>query len=280
MTAEKTIFLHVGLPKCGSTLIQETMRKNAGVLESRGFNAFTVREKEQCELFSLTSAVRAGRLTANDCDLSHLRQQISSFSGNIFISHEDFVFVPNNLFRNGDIFFRSEEVIALLARIRVELGIRIKASLVLRPETDWLTSYYIQTVQKGKSWGLDEFSKRSNLQSVSWRRLVNMIEAVGIECDQFSFQNIAKGQDIFVMSFLQDLLEVDEPFDIEIPDKIFNPSLSEAAVKIARAGNKALDSVEDRDALRRFLQAEFSSRSHTKLKPDWAKFGFSSTEVS
>lgn len=185
-------------------------------------------------------------------------------------SFEDCLFIPNNIFKKGDIFFKTPTVIEYLANFAKSQNLQLKLYFVFRVEREWLESYYLQTLQKGQHWSFSEFSERSEFKSVNWMRLLQMIRAEGVEVCIFNFDNIKKGQEFFLHDFFSHFLNIKIADQLKIPERRFNTSISGHVIEILKTGNKNLSSDLERQKLRRFLQENFPADRYGKAKFDWS----------
>jgi len=120
----KTLFLHIGAPKCGSTYIQRTALKNQRTLRDYGVNY------PHLGLGHPGNAAAIDQLTT-----PWVQNNISDFDA-LFLSHEDL--------------FAQAASARKLRNITKELDIKVHILCVIRPLSSWLRSDFSQSIRQAK----------------------------------------------------------------------------------------------------------------------------------
>ena len=261
-----TLVVHAGVPKAGSSLVQAATVANQALLAEAGWSALTYPAIKESATFRAVRGLLRKRPAPPDVDWDAIRVEFDR-SPKVFMSFEDFLFVPNNMFARRNLFHRTQRVLDFLAALQERVG-DVRIVLVLRDEKAWVESYYVQTVQKGRSWDFDEYLAASNLSSVNWAHLQELIRSRGLGLGTVGFDTIKQGQE----GFLHEVFATaGVPSPRTVPSKRFNTSYSPAAIEIARTANRVLERPEDRKGVRHFLQRSFSAKTHGKYRPEWPK---------
>lgn len=129
----------------------------------------------------------------------------------------------------------------------------------IRPQADFLQSYYLQRVHQGDFMTFNQFLDDIDLDTISWRPMVECMK------DTFGAKNviildfnlIKMGQMAFIQHFLDVTvgkgINVDEDYE-----EVHNPSISDRGLQIALRVNPLLRKGETGN-VRRFLQTHFSN---------------------
>ncbi len=137
---------------------------------------------------------------------------------------------------------------------------RCKILLSIRPQPDFVESYYLQTVHQGGHQLFSEWVKGIDLDRLSWRPVVAALHA-GFGPDRvqvIDFRIVKQGEEAFVRHALN---RVDPTLAVpmgELPEAR-NRSISAQGLDMALAVNPHLKVPTERHALRRFLQKNFSN---------------------
>lgn len=120
----KTLFLHIGAPKCGSTYIQRTALKNQKHMRDHGVNY---------PHLSLGHPGNAGAI--DQVTTPWVQQNIANFDA-LYLSHEDL--------------FAKATSARKLRNITQELAMDVHIICVIRPLTSWLCSDFSQSIRQAK----------------------------------------------------------------------------------------------------------------------------------
>ncbi len=251
MSARPQLYLHVGLPKSGTSAVQRWCRENQTALQQQGL--------------SYPSTLRAPNSDKHDMIVPILRDAASAEpleemfrstrSGRLILSNEG---LTNHLYDF------SEAALANFRRISSHMDTTV--ILLQRPRQAWLRSYHKQCVinpDNGASplWGTtktaDEIANHPRvaaLMNISELRqnLGRAFEANQVRCIDYAASNwFDLFRQIIGIRGLNTLPRV-------------NQSLDDRAVDVLRHGNHILKTHQDRQILRSLLQ-HFTQNTHSEL---------------
>ncbi len=129
----------------------------------------------------------------------------------------------------------------------------------IRPQWDFLQSYYLQTINQGGCQTFSQFIQTIDLDQLSWKPLIAALrKAFGADkVSVLDFRTIKDGQDKFLGKFVSDFISPDIEVDLDYA-AVHNPSLSERGLQLALGINPLLKSTES-GLFRKFLQQHFSN---------------------
>jgi len=172
ISMKKRLFLHVGMPKCATTTVQDFLATHAGDLAARGIHYEFHRQNrvnDQGNAGQLAADLLRGDTTAADALLA------------FFLRHDgDVILSSENLFGLA----RSALIQEVIERIRT-LGFEVGIICFLRRQDMWIESDYKQHVKGGVDWrdGIDallQFRSEKQVLNYNWM-LVNWAKSVGRE---------------------------------------------------------------------------------------------------
>lgn len=253
MAREKVAAFHIGAHKTGTSVLQQYLKRQAAALAGQRLNVLTRAELGKYvswgEALVESPERLVGRLTEFMAD--------SRFDV-LFGSNENALGRPFLRGARGGFYPRGPRNIRALART-IRGDCRPRIFLSVRPQADFLESYYLQTVHEGSSISFRRWLDHIDLDRLSWHPLVQALndwfgpENVHI----IDFRTISDGQDVFIRRFLSAL---GDRYDHQVRfTATVNRSYSEKALRMALAANPYLAGSPDRAALRRFLQQHFSN---------------------
>jgi len=250
MDAETVVF-HVGAHKTGTSLLQKYMRDNRRRLQLRGI--YYLARSEMNDL------VGWGRPLVEHPEA--LDARISAITGNLLYrtlvtSHENTLGRP--IASGGDHMYpKAAPMVDALGRLLAPY--RSKVFLYVRPQAEFIESYYLQLIHQGNTFTFAEWIDSLDLDRLSWVPLADMlIEALGGErVEIIDFGEIRLGQNRFIESFFR---RIDPSFDFEVDYKPRrNPSVGDKGLRLALAANPHLKTGAEKKAMRVFLQKRFSN---------------------
>lgn len=253
---QQQVVYHVGAHKTASSLLQKFMRDNRDVLRRRRIYYLSRSE--------LNDLVGWGKklLTRPEALEGRIAEVLANpWYRTVVISHENTLGPP---FKEGagHLYPRGPELAEQLARALQRWPSR--AFLYIRPQDEFIESYYLQRIHQGHRQSFAEWLEQIDLEAVSWRPVADaLVEHFGAERVQVvDFGLIRQGQNAFIADFLR---RVDPANRIE-PDyrPVRNASISDKGLKIALAANKHLRNDWERKAMRTFLQKHFSNRRYPR----------------
>lgn len=255
-SAEKIAAFHIGVHKTGTSVVQNFLSDQRKLLRRK--RVLWVRRRD------LSAAVGWGRaLVADPAPVTAWLEQLrrNPFFLTLVGSYENLVGHPFVDGTRGRLYPRVERnVTALAAAMHAAPGVRAKVVVSLRPQAQFLESYYLQTVHQGGHESFDRWLDKVDLDALSWRPLVSVLgEAFGpgnVEVVDFRLMATA-GQEEFLRHLLA---RVDPRLDFPVTYAAErNRSLSSRGLQMALAINPFLETGEERKAVRTFLQTNFSN---------------------
>lgn len=250
------VVYHVGAHKTASSLLQKFMRDNPALL--RQHQIYYLSRSE------MNDRVGWGKklLTRPDLLESRIAEAFEEpWPRTLVTSHENTLGPP---YKEGapHLYPRGPEIVEQLAKTLRRWPAR--AVLYIRPQDEFVESYYLQRVHQGHCQSFAEWVDQLDLHALSWRPVVEaLVEHFGADrVEVVDFGLIHHGQDAFIADFFR---RIDPALEIE-PDyrPIRNPSISEKGLRIALAANPHLRADWERKALRTFLQKNFSNRAYRR----------------
>lgn len=253
------VIANIGAHKTGSSLIQTHFRSNRAHYEERGLAILTRGEA--------SAAIGIGGVLKKDPGI--LKNKIERrirLTGNrvLFFSYENILGRPFGskvgLYVGG--------LKSMGAFRQAVAGCDVRIAYAIRPQWEFVQSYYIQRVHEGYFLPFEEFLREIDLDRISW---VPLIEGLRTEfgeenVDVFDFGEIRKGQAEFVARLVR--TSISEDLEVApIDQNVHNASLSERGLEIALRVNPLLTPGTGEAAkVRQFLQAHFSNRSEPRPK--------------
>lgn len=245
------VFLHLGAHKTATTLLQRTLFINREYLQDKGVQIILLRQTVQL-LGSWASGLCEDPSVLSEA-LADLKK---SGAKKVIISCEDLLGMP---FKRGvkGLYPTSPKRFSALAKALA--GHDVTSIVYIRPQDEFLESWYLQTINMGNFHSFEDWLKLIDQNSISWKTVIDNVRMslrpgkVIVE----DFRNIRKGTEEFVMRFLAHL---EIPYPLKIPkSETHNVSLSEKGLKIALLVFPFLDNAE-RITMRKFLQSKFSNK--------------------
>lgn len=255
----KTVVLHVGAHKTGTSLLQKYMRDNVQLLRrhriwylSRG---------------SMNNYVGWGDKLLRDPDplARTIRQTLRIPWFKLLIaSHENTLGRPfaKDALDSSHLYPRAPEIIDALGELLRPY--RPKIFLSIRPQDQFLESYYLQSVHEGRYETFEAWLDKIDLDAVSWIPIANkLFDTFGRDrVEIVDFRLIKQGQDAYIKHFFT-RIDPRYSFNVEYPARR-NPSISDKGLRMALAANPHLKSGQERKLLRKFLQKHFSNLRHPR----------------
>jgi hypothetical protein len=253
------LVLHVGAPKTGTKLIQKTLRANGSRLAENGVDVLL---RDAYNSLAEGASVRWRRGRA-DVDVhvavgDALRARLEE-APTVLVSHEDLLGPIASFRQGGRLYPDAAQVLrSLIARGRPD---SVTITLSVRSPDRYVESVYLQLVRVGSTMRFDEYLRPIQPHQLSWLDLARRIEAAaGVVPIVRYFETIHAGARGYVRQFFDDLaLGISPIFPFRIDQQ--NRGYSDVAMRIALAANAEL-SAADRRLLRRFLEENFSNRTH------------------
>lgn len=225
METSKTVFLHVGHGKTGTSAFQAYLARAKSVIESNGFsypypNHITLEAARNLK-------VTSGNLAVNT-DLqrkSWLQKQVLS-AINADNSSHTFIFSSENVFHHLDPLFEATETLS-------KSNIKVKILLSVRNPLDMLESEYQQLVKRhGYTETIDSFALSRNFRCDHTYRssqVIRKAEALGLSYALFNYSTLRRQ----VISALADAIGIEALYPVEsLAQETVNRSLSAAELQL------------------------------------------------
>ncbi len=251
-----SVVLHLGAHKTASSLIQKFLRDRPE--EAARLHLGVVGRSEGNRLFgwgdkTVTRAARTRDRIAELLAEPHVHQ--------VVISHENALGRP--LRAGGDSLYPDARALAAdLAEVCQPWSTRI--IWYVRPQHEFLESYYLQTVHQGGTATFAQWTRHLDLAKVSWRPVVDAL-AQAFGDDRLvvaDFSEIELGQKVFLERFLRRVNPSSQP-EVHYRARR-NPSIGDVGLDIGLALNGHLESADERKAVRTFLQSRFSNHRYPR----------------
>lgn len=248
----KLVALHVGAHKTGTSVVQRYLRENEELIAGR-----RVKYLRRAHLSQMIGW--GERLVA---DPEPLRARLAKFGWDpryrvLVGSYENLVGRPFTREGKGALYPNAPRNVEALAR--AVHGHRCRVLLSIRPQADFVESYYLQTVHQGGHETFAEWLRLVDLEALSWRPIVAaMHRHFGPEnTEVVDFRRIREGQEAFLRHVLARL---DSRLDAPVGyPAVKNRSVSARGLAMALDANPHLKTGAERGALRTFLQTHFSN---------------------
>ena len=247
----KTVVFHAGAHKTGTSLLQKYMRDNRRRLQMRGI--YYLARSEMNDL------VGWGRSLVEHPE--ELEARISGILGHLMYhtlvtSHENTLGRPAAP-GGAHLYPRAAPMVETLGRLLAPY--RAKVFIYVRPQVEFLESYYLQLIHQGNTFTFAEWIGSLDLDRLSWVPLTDMlIETLGGDrVEVVDFGEIRLGQNEFIQRFFR---RIDPRFDFKVDYKPRrNPSVGDKGLSLALAANPYLAGSDEKKAMRVFLQKRFSN---------------------
>lgn len=252
----KSLVLHLGAHKTGTSLLQKFMRDHRFELSKQG--AYYLRRSEMNDL------VGWGRHVREHPELleARIRAALTPRRHRLLIaSHENTLGRPI-VSGAPSLYPRAAPTVEAL-RDAVD-GYPVRIIFYLRPQADFVESYYLQLIHQGKDYSFERWLETVDLDALSWEPVVQTLRSSFGDKNVriMDFTAIRRGQNAFIEEFLS---VADPSLKVEVNYRsIRNPSIGDKGLQLARIGNRFLKTSEERKAMRVFLQKHFSNRDYPR----------------
>jgi len=250
------VVVHVGAHKTATSLVQKFLRDEPQQAIPRGLRYIS--RAETNELIGWGDKVVAAP--------SLLRTRIgeeccTTGARYVFVSHENTLGEP---FVAGQPGLYSDAARCVKGLAKALRGFDARIVLSIRPQAEFLESYYLQSIHEGGHLTFNEWLAGIDVDSISWLPVVEAItSAIGVDrLVIVDFRDLRLGQDAFLRGFFERAmpgLEIDPHYDT-----VRNPSISAKGLQMALAMNQHLADAHERKAARKFLQQHFSNRKYDR----------------
>jgi hypothetical protein len=264
----KSLVLHFGAHKTGTSLIQKYLRDKEALCTKAGIVAMPRGDGDKF--------IRWGNAKDLETGAQELRDSIAKADAGgakyYVISHENTLGRP---FRSNALHIYPH-VARNIADLKNVIGDRpIRVIYYIRKQAAFLESYFLQTVHEGAWHDFDGYMKDLGTQGFSWAPLYDAFCRVfgseNVVLRSFD-QDIAEGQAVFLQRFMESFTSADlSAFKGFEYGPVRNPSVGDRGLELASGINPLLQNANERKLFRKFLQEHFSNRDFprpTLLSPE------------
>lgn len=255
-SSPKRFVFHVGAHKTATSLVQKYARDKESEIE-----AFGIRYIPRSDM---NDFVGWGKhiVSAGPDFKARIEEEMALDSTRlVFTSHENTLGRPVMADRPG-LYPRAPKNLKMLHEVLDGLDVCIV--LTIRPQVDFLESYYLQLIHEGHYMTFREWIETIDLASLSWRPLIERARALygSDNVIVVDFRDIKAGQNEFLANFFR---RIDASIELTPNYRpVRNPSISEKGLGIALAANRFLTTGDERRVMRKFLQKHFSNRDYPR----------------
>ena len=229
----KSLYIHIGLHRTGTTTLQRLLRDQREKLEEKGVSLVLRRDMRAHENLDMR------RLYASRWwrpkKTAPIMDGLAALGGNsVIVSEEGLPGIMPGI-RN----MRAYPTIDTFAKKIAEFSGRfdVQPRLMLRRQDKFIESVYAFRVSRGMNMSFREFIKKVPTADLDWRRFTKAFEKAGLKNSEFHVLEAALGD-----AFAEQLIDMFGLSGvIEVPEKLTrgNGRQREEALKLALALNKA-----------------------------------------
>jgi hypothetical protein len=250
------VVYHVGAHKTGTSLVQSYLADNRRPLRKQNVTYLTRGTLENWVRGLDGGSDDPGELNRR-LDEAFLRRP----EGIVLASYENTLGPPFSSKRAG-LYPRAPERAAALHELLANHSTKILFGI--RPQSGFVESFYIQTVQQGGHQTFAEWFDNLDLDELSWRPIVDtLVSTFGRDAvEVIDFNLIRNGALAYLRGFLDRVDPNVELDGSEAPRD--NASLSDKGLRIALAANPHLTDKDERAEMRKFLQEQFPNTKYPR----------------
>jgi hypothetical protein len=247
---KKTVVAHLGAHKTATSLVQKYFREKKKYYADQGVACLTRSE--------ISPFISWGDRVIEDPSVlaKGIKKKTRKSTGStILFSNENALGKP--LRDKPGLYPSHAKIIPAFAKALNDFQPRIVYSI--RPQWEFLESYYLQMVHQGYFLTFNQFIDEIDLTQLQWSPIIDRLnETFGKEnVIVLDFGLIRQGQDVFLADFIKRCISPNVKPDLEY-DEVHNASISDRGLQMALRINPLLKAGET-GVVRRFLQANFSN---------------------
>ncbi|MCB0399592.1 MAG: hypothetical protein KDD26_08230 [Winogradskyella sp.] len=244
----KSIYIHIGTHKTGTSSIQKTLIENQGILKKEG--------AKYINLYNFEQAQAIMELEEEDSDISlklqnFLNSQVSEIYNKYIICCEYLSGNPKKLYQN------SLTIAKVLHKSLSDFDEK-KIFVALREQEQFIQSIYTQYVHQGEDFSIDTFLDETKLKNIKWTQFVQNYQSVfgshNLICVPYDQKVLERRNVLNLFGEFCDIL-----FLKDLNLKTLNHGYSKEAMEIAKACNPELNK-EEQKILRYVLQENFGKQ--------------------
>lgn len=240
-----TIYIHAGLPKTGSTYLQNGLQalSAAGKLKHVGYPVLS--ESKEFSNIGSGNGVTLSDVILKPESEEVARRQLEAIVAQL-MKLADPAATPDLLLSSENFFFAQDDGFAILKETLLKYCQRVKLIIAIRPLREWTYSVYMQRV-KGHGFAEDYDVEWLMHYCSTFDRCFASLERRGVETIAFPYQE----KDL-LRTFLG-LIGEDEALAKQVPDVKVNRSLSHEELELVRRVNHYFNN----DVLSRMISEDF-----------------------
>ena len=246
----KILVAHLGAHKTATSLVQKYFKDKKDYYDDQGVLALT--RSEVSPFISWGDQIMENPWKFNKFLHSKAKRATGKY---ILMSNENALGRPFK--ERPGLYPDHTRIIPAFAKVMHGFQPRIVYSI--RPQWEFLESYYLQRVQQGYFLTFSQYVAEIDLKQISWLPLIAQLrEAFGADnVLVFDFGLIRKGQEVFLSEFVKRAISPDVTPDLNY-GQVHNASLSDRGLQMALRINPLLKP-DETGIIRRFLQENFSN---------------------
>ena len=251
----KTLYLHPGSPKGGSTWIQDFCIKNRQNLEIQNFEY--IHDFRELDFECLMGDNHSAFFNGLD---NKILKKLPQNSEKVFLSYENVLGDP--LFKEG-LFAMAPTIAKNLTPINNSFS-KTVVIWIYRPIGSLLLSVYNQRKKQGAKLTFENFTSMIEQRDYDSRFLIEALRVLSqnAEIHVFNFSDLQARPKRFLRNFFNLMhTSLDENFDLTSPQR--NPSVREEGLKVLEFAKDVLDQ-QEYNALRQFMQAKMPKTEYSK----------------
>lgn len=258
------LVLHLGAHKTGTTLVQESLRRDRKRLAGRGWTTALRGKFEPADDRRLL-AWRLNKIPLEDLRDLYAGIARSLKGDRVVVSEEELLGGVASFRRTGVFYPAAGEALGLLLDVfRPET---VTVVYHVRRQDTFVESVYSQLVKVGNDQTWSSFTTGIETWPLRWTPVLEALTATvgrdAVTCRYF--EDIRLGTEDFLRTFYRDALLPIEP-DLGDGLDAVNGGLSGPALVIARLANQVLSDQRERYEVRRFLEERFPASTHGKAR--------------
>lgn len=257
--SEKTVICHLGAHKTATSLIQKYFADKRKEYRKLGVSA--IPREDISKASSWGTKVVSNPKALRNLVSSHLDRDGIDYA---LMSYEDMLRRPFIDEETGLYPRRHQPLQAMADALK---GYKVKLVYFIRPQVDFVPSYYVQLIQEGGYFTFEQFLEKQDLDQLSWQPVVDsFVKTFGEDNVHIGdFRTIKEGQEKFLKRFVEALMPgVDGDYEY---GSVHNVGLSARGLHIALRINPLLKrdkATRETRKVRNFLQENFSSLNEPK----------------
>jgi len=251
---KKSIFVHIGTHKTGTSITQKTLIENSDALRKEGV--------KYINLYNFSKATTIVELETKDALLvEELKAYVNSY---IDDSYNKYIICCEYLSGNPKLLYQNVLAVAELLHESLAEFEEKKIFVALRKQEQFIQSIYTQYVHQAEDVPIETFLEKTKLEHIKWSRFIEKYESVfgtqNMICVPYDKQVLEKKN---ILNLFGEFSNVS--FLKHINLETLNHGYSKEAMVIAKECNSEL-SQEEQKVLRQIMQKHLSKDVFSKYE--------------